>query len=137
MSIRAARGWLVAALCVALAGCAAGEDAAVRAVSEARSAVVVAQTSTRLLLEGRSTSPYAAVVLSDALDAVAEAEQGLREASEPDRERTARARRLLQDAEAVVDELADAGADGLDADALRRLDAVVHQLDAALAELRR
>lgn len=137
MSIRAGRWWLIAALCLALAGCAQSGDAAVRAVGEARSAVVVARTATRLLLDDRSTAPYTQVVLSDALDAVAEAGQGLREASEDDRERTALARRALQDAEAAIDELADAGAAALDAAGLRRLDATVRELDAALAELRR
>lgn len=137
MSIRAGRWWLTAVLCLALAGCAQSGDAAVRAVDEARSAVVVARTATRLLLDDRSTSPYTQVVLSDALDAVAEAEQGLREASETDRERTALARRVLQDAGGVVDELADVGAAGLDAASLRRLDATVQALDAALAELSR
>ncbi len=137
MSIRAGRWWLTAVLCLALAGCAQSGDAAVRAVDEARSAVVVARTATRLLLDDRSTAPYTQVVLSDALDAVAEAGQGLREASEDDRERTARARRALRDAEAAIDELADAGAAGLDAAALHRLDTTVRELDAALVELRR
>ncbi len=137
MSIRAGRWWLIAVLCLALAGCARAEDAAVRAVGEARSAVVVAQTATRLLLDGRSSAPYTQVVLSEALDAVAEAGQGLREASEDDRERTALARRVLRDAEAAIDDLADAGTAGLDAAALHRLDTTVRELDAALVELRR
>ena len=137
MSIRAGRWWLIAVLCLALAGCARAEDAAVRAVGEARSAVVVAQTATRLLLDGRSSAPYTQVVLSEALDAVAEAGQGLREASEDDRERTALARRVLRDAEAAIDDLADAGTAGLDAAALHRMDTTVRELDAALVELRR
>ena len=63
--------------------------------------------------------------------------RAVREASEDDRERTALARRALRDAEAAIDELADAGAAALDAAGLRRLDATVRELDAALAELRR
>ena len=137
MSIRAGRWWLIAVLCLALAGCARAEDAAVRAVGEARSAVVVAQTATRLLLDGRSSAPYTQVVLSEALDAVAEAGQGLREASEDDRERTALARRVLWDAEAAIDDLADAGAAGLDAAACTAWTPPSRQLDAALVELRR
>lgn len=131
------RRWLAIAVCVLLTACTSGEDAGVRAVLDARSAVVVAQNATRLLLDGRATGPYTQVVLSDTLDAVGDAEQELREASGVDPGRVARARAVLWEAEQVIDELADAGADRLAAADLDRLTDLVRSLDAALAELGR
>ncbi len=119
------------------AGCSGGTDAGVRAVQDARSAVVVARNATRLLVDGRATGPYTQVVLSDTLDAVGDAEQQLREASGIEPGRLGRARGVLQAAEAVIDELDDAGADRLGESELHRLDDLVGQLDAALKELRR
>lgn len=130
------RRWLAIVACVALTGCAAGEDPTVRPVQEVRSAVLVAQQATRLQLERRATTPFTQVVLSDTLDAVGDAEQELRDAAS-DPARTARARTVLRDAEALIDELADAGAGRLTAADLDRLTDLVGRLDAALAELRR
>ena len=61
------RRWLVIVACFALTGCAAGEDAALTAVQDARSAVVVAEQATRLRLGARATTPYTQVVLDDSL----------------------------------------------------------------------
>lgn len=130
------RRWLVIVACFALTGCAAGEDAALTAVQDARSAVVVAEQATRLRLDARATTPYTQVVLDDSLDAVGDAEQELRDgAAEP--ARTARARAVLHDAETVLDDLADAGADRLTNADLNRLTGLVRQLDTAVTGLRR
>ncbi len=131
------RRWLLVAACLLLAGCGTAEDAAISTVQDARSAVVVAQQAVRLRLDTRATTPYTQVVLDDSLDAVGAAEQELRDSSEPDRARTARARVVLNDANTVLDELADAGADQMSRADLDRLTELVERLDAALAELRR
>lgn len=130
------RRWLLVAACLLLAGCGTAEDAAISTVQDARSAVVVAQQAVRLRLDTRATTPYTQV-LDDSLDAVGAAEQELRDSSEPDRARTARARVVLNDANTVLDELADAGADQMSKADLDRLTELVGRLDAALAELRR
>ncbi len=130
------RRWLVIVACFALTGCAAGEDAALTAVQDARSAVVVAEQATRLRLDARATTPYTQVVLGDSLDAVGDAGQELRDGA-ADPARTTRARAVLHDAETVLDELADAGADRLTDTDLDRLTDLVRQFDTALAELRR
>lgn len=135
--MRTGRRLAAIAACLALAGCGSSEDAGVRAVQDARSAVVVARNATRLLIEGRATAPYTQVVLSDTLDAVGDAEQQLREASGLEPGRLDQAREVLHNAEALVDALDDAGPDRLGTSELRRLDDLVGRLDAALAELRR
>ncbi|MFT4226139.1 hypothetical protein [Micropruina sp.] len=131
------RRWLAVAACLLLAGCGTAEDAAISTVQDARSAVVVAQQAVRLRLDTRATTPYTQVVLDDSLDAVGDAEQELRDAAEPDITRTSRARVVLNDANTVLDELADAGADQLSKADLDRLTDLVTRLDATLAELRR
>lgn len=131
------RRWLAVAACLLLAGCGTAEDVAISTVQDARSAVVVAQQAVRLRLDTRATTPYTQVVLDDSLDAVGDAEQELRDSSEPDKAQTSRARTVLNDASTVLDELADAGADQLSRTDLDRLTDLVTRLDAALAELHR
>ena len=131
------RRWLAVAACLLLAGCGTAEDAAISTVQDARSAVVIAQQAVRLRLDARATMPYTLVVLDDSLDAVGDAEQELRDSSEPDKARTSRARVVLSDANTVLDELADAGADRLSSADLDRLTDLIGRLDTALVELRR
>ncbi len=131
------RRWLAVAACLLLAGCGTAEDAAISTVQDARSAVVIAQQAVRLRLDTRATTPYTQVVLDDSLDAVGDAEQELRDSSEPDKARTSRARVVLNDANTVLDELADAGADRLSSTDLDRLADLIGRLDTALVELRR
>ncbi|MDQ7992800.1 MAG: hypothetical protein AAGC63_04055 [Propionicimonas sp.] len=134
----AAGRWVVSTLLVpALAGCAVGGagDAATLAVRDAHAAVASAVLATGLQRDGRATAPYTAVVVGDALVAVAEARQELALAGGvlPDRRELADA--ALDPAVAELAGIADAAAVATSGEELSRLAELERRLAATSAAL--
>lgn len=123
------------ALIAALSGCGTSADAAQRAVADTRAAVIFAHDAGRLLLDGRATRPYVQVVFGDSVQQAADAERDLLDAVDLEPGRVTTAHRVVDAAASVLDELADHGVGTLDEPALGRLDAALHELDAAAREL--